>query len=106
FGELVVAEFDAALKIIDGGEPSCRHPERSEGPVWAGGARNAIARATRASRSLAHARDDGTLRRLDRLPRHLPQPLHEPQSQPHRAVLPAAIPAGVIDVDRKRVHAV
>src|SRR5438034_9935782 len=33
-------------------------PSVSEGPVWAGGARGVLPRAARASRSLAHARDD------------------------------------------------
>jgi uncharacterized protein (TIGR02757 family) len=34
------------------------HPERSEGPVWAGGAQKRPTRAAHPHRSLAHARDD------------------------------------------------
>ncbi|MEK6374626.1 MAG: TIGR02757 family protein [Acidobacteriota bacterium] len=34
------------------------HPERSEGPVWVGGAQEPPTRAARPHRSLAHARDD------------------------------------------------
>ncbi len=40
------------------------HPERSEGSVWAGGARNEPMRAARPHRSLAHARDDKALQYL------------------------------------------
>src|SRR5207244_7205571 len=39
-----------------------RHPERSEGPGWAGGAHPESRSATRVLRSLAHARDDNVRR--------------------------------------------